>query len=155
MAEEVKNKNGVEFDIDAIVTDLNGKADKDLANININSAVFARKLKEAGINYVVNAQVSDDDDYSWYRIWSDGWCEQGGICLPNTIGWNSRTVKFLKPFTSINYTITVASTLNSDAINNNYGHCNVIFPNLDDVTLNFYASTASGKVWWQASGYIR
>ena len=32
----VYNKNGIPFDIDAIVTDLNGKADVDLTNVNNN-----------------------------------------------------------------------------------------------------------------------
>ena len=34
----VTNKNGVEFDIDALATDLNGKADVDLMNINNTGA---------------------------------------------------------------------------------------------------------------------
>ena len=34
MTEIVYNKNGIPFDIDAIATDLNGKADVDLTNVN-------------------------------------------------------------------------------------------------------------------------
>lgn len=34
MTDIVYNKNGIPFDIDAIATDLNGKADVDLSNIN-------------------------------------------------------------------------------------------------------------------------
>ena len=34
MPTTVTNKDGIEFDIDAIATDLNGKADVDLTNVN-------------------------------------------------------------------------------------------------------------------------
>ena len=34
MSDTVYNKNGISFDIDAIATDLNGKADVDLTNVN-------------------------------------------------------------------------------------------------------------------------
>lgn len=33
----VRNQNGVEFDIDSIITDLNNKADKDLTNIDLSA----------------------------------------------------------------------------------------------------------------------
>ena len=41
---------------------------------------------------------------SWYRIWSDGWIEQGGQidCAKNT----SVTVTFLKAYTNTNYNVT-------------------------------------------------
>ena len=57
----VYNKNGVAFDIDALATDVNGKLDRDCSN-----ALFTH-LVETYVNGT-----------SWYRIWSDGFCEQGG-----------------------------------------------------------------------------
>lgn len=38
----------------------------------------------------------------WYRVYSDGWCEQGGILAQ---GSGSYTVNFLKPFKDTNYSI--------------------------------------------------
>ena len=38
MGTTVTNKNGIEFDIDALATDVNGKADKDLSNTNPSSS---------------------------------------------------------------------------------------------------------------------
>lgn len=40
---------------------------------------------------------------SWYRVWSDGWIEQGGQVYNNTAGAVSNTINFLKPFTTTNY----------------------------------------------------
>ena len=53
---------------------------------------------------------------SWYRVWSDGWLEQGGII--NAGG----TVTFLKPFPDTNYTLCTsvkgsASTYNINWLN--------------------------------------
>ena len=40
---------------------------------------------------------------SWYRVWSDGWIEQGGVIGSNQI--NTVTVTFLKPFRNTDYFI--------------------------------------------------
>lgn len=37
---------------------------------------------------------------SWYRVWSDGWCEQGGTSI-------SKNITFLKAFTDTNYAFLV------------------------------------------------
>jgi hypothetical protein len=44
----------------------------------------------------------------WYRIWSDGWIEQGGTTGLITSGdsYNSKTITFKKSFTNTNYTFT-------------------------------------------------
>lgn len=48
---------------------------------------------------------------SWYRVWSDGWIEQGGYKGSTSAG---STVKLLKNFSNTNYTLvaTVTSTGN-------------------------------------------
>ena len=43
------------------------------------------------------------DGTSWYRLWSDGWKEQGGANISLTLGTN--TITFLTPFSDVNYTI--------------------------------------------------
>lgn len=43
----------------------------------------------------------------WYRIWSDGWLEQGGVAqtVSGTSGSEPTTVTFLKAFSSTSYTL--------------------------------------------------
>lgn len=48
------------------------------------------------------------DGKSWYRKWSDGWIEQGGI-IQSAKGFPSRTVKLCTPFSSSNYVVVVQS----------------------------------------------
>lgn len=38
---------------------------------------------------------------SWYRVYSDGWCEQGGTS--GLGGYGLQTITFLKPFSDANY----------------------------------------------------
>lgn len=39
---------------------------------------------------------------SWYRVWSDGWIDQGGTAPKDT------TVTFLKPFSNSNYSLVIS-----------------------------------------------
>lgn len=58
-----------------------------------------RYIKEADRSY---------SDTSWYRKWSDGWIEQGGII--QSTGWDSsRTINLRTPFSSNNYVVVVQS----------------------------------------------
>jgi hypothetical protein len=63
---------------------------------------------------------------SWYRVWSDGWIEQGGWVDSGVTSINSGVVvTFLKPYRDTNYTIVMGSS-HSDTSNNtiavNYGN---------------------------------
>ena len=51
---------------------------------------------------------------SWYRVWSDGWLEQGGIINAG------RTVTFLKPFPDTNYTLCTSIKSTSSTYNINW-----------------------------------
>lgn len=97
-------KTPVEVNIDNIITDNNNKADRDLSNCT--SPILSAP-------YVVETWKSDDGS-SWYRKWSDGWIEQGGI-LTCTSADNSKVVTFKLPFSNTNYQIqtTIVTTRES------------------------------------------
>ena len=80
-------KTDIEVDIDDIATDLNGKADVDLSNVPASKGI----LTESYINGT-----------SWYRVYSDGWCEQGGQTSNNASN-SSFDIGFLKNFADTNY----------------------------------------------------
>ena len=42
---------------------------------------------------------------SWYRVWSDGWCEQGGLII-NPVEASATEISLLKNFVLNNYTVT-------------------------------------------------
>ena len=66
------------------------KADTDFGNIPNN------------VKYIVESWQSGT---SWYRIWNDGWIEQGGITDYMSWTGNGATVNiiFLKPMSNTNY----------------------------------------------------
>ena len=80
---------------------------------------------------------------SWYRVYSDGWCEQGG--LSNQSG-SSRVINFPKPYN--NYGYYVAMTV-KDGANRTCAYSS-------SGTDSFTAKVSDSKLWfqWQAFGYI-
>lgn len=96
-----------EVDLEGIVTELNGKADKDLSNISENIA------------YIVDGY--HDDEGNWYRKWSDGWVEQGGKIPKDGSSPRQVTITLLVPLSKIlTVNRTNVSTYSSTVITNNY-----------------------------------
>lgn len=63
--------------------------------------------------------VLGDDNRSWYRIWSDGWKEQGGVRY--SIGNNSTTrLTFRVPFTDMRYHVLLGGMGIEDAVYHNH-----------------------------------
>ena len=86
----------------------------------------------------------------WYRIWSDGWIEQGGYCLPNG---TRTTVPFLVPYkynNSINVQVS-ESMINS--MNTDTGGYQDVVAAQNITKTNFYVSCQNRIFNWRASGY--
>ena len=98
--------------------------------------------------YIV--ETSDESIFpSWYRIWSDGWCEQGGLLSP--IG-GEITATFLKPYRSVP-NVFVNFTYTSTSSNATYKYIiarNVTITGFDITT---YETNSQGTMW-HAEGYI-
>ena len=93
-------------------------------------------------------ETYDDGSY-WYRVWSDGYCEQGGKVTFES-GINAQAVTFLKPYRALPYVLATATTTNSSFV---------------DGTVNIFNLTTTGFVkqyvknvgagWtWMARGYL-
>lgn len=93
---------------------------------------------------------------SWYRIWSDGWCEQGGEVDSGVGAVKSGTsVTYLKAFTDTNYAIAFLSSHNDTSNNNitvNYGnyYYGAFYPSNKSAT----GIVLRGRGTWYACGYI-
>ena len=88
---------------------------------------------------------------SWYRIWSDGWCEQGSI---TSLTQNPQSINLIKPFLNTNYTLTAC---NGDPDDNS----NVVSAALRSKTTTSFTivSGYSGTFFattldWIACGYV-
>ena len=80
---------------------------------------------------------------SWYRVWSDGWCEQGG----QTAAGTSITVTLLKTYKDTNYNVQLT------CVNKAQGDQN--WTCSSKTTTSFvYSNSESFAADWQACGYI-
>ena len=98
--------------------------------------------------YIVETYVNGT---SWYRVYSDGWCEQGANNqTSDTIG--GYTVTFLKPFKNTNYNVTGMTVDIAGGV-----QC-VKYTRKSAASINFYTANntqySSMQFNWQACGYI-
>ena len=87
---------------------------------------------------------------NWYRIWSDGWVEQGGVITARS---NGTTINFLKPFRDANYVVLSSQMYrgyNNDAYNGN----NEI-GGIEPSRCVFYSGVSGNNTQrWMAQGYV-
>ena len=95
--------------------------------------------------YVISSYHSGPD---WYRIWSDGWCEQGGLADRSS----SDTVNLLVPMVDTNYSVFMFSKA---------GHV-YAYQNGASTTTSFKFNSAddssdnnTGTFYWEVKGYIK
>ena len=109
----------------------------------VNVENFRSELKKYNTSYVVESYRSDTE---WYRIYSDGFIEQGGnIILSAT---EETILTFHKPFTNTNYQIFFGDT-SAGQTGLNYGGA------INRTTSNTtcYINSGSGVMFWYAIGY--
>jgi len=104
------------------------------------TSVFTNRYNVNGYNgaghNIVETYVNGT---SWYRIYSDGWIEQGDTAY---IAGN-RTITLLKPFKTANYNVSGCCNLGTT-------YMGILSP----TTTNFTLSVIGANSWnWQASGY--
>ena len=91
-------------------------------------------LKESYINGI-----------NWYRIYSDGWCEQGGLGTSN-----GSTINLIKAYNNTSYDVLATPT--GGIGTRSFG---AICTNTKTGTnFKIQESTFSGDNWWVAYGYI-
>ena len=91
----------------------------DVANISTGltqaetriSLLETNKVDKEGAAWVVDTYHNDTE---WYRIWSDGWIEQGGIMLANVYVNVRHTITFPTAFSSTNYSFNTTAVWNGN-----------------------------------------
>ena len=82
-----------DINIGYIAEALNNKADRDLENITAN------------VSFVIETWR---DGANWYRLYNDGWCEQGGL-----LSASSKEIVFHKEFADTNYNLVAVPKASS------------------------------------------
>lgn len=86
-----------------------------------------------------------DNGYTWYRLYADGWVEQGGI-VPRDTG-TSGTITLPVTMSNTNYTVT--SNTGNNGANNFF---NIDTMNMTVTTMGWYKSSASLAGSWRVEG---
>ncbi len=132
-------------------------ANTNLSNLTAaGEARFATKAN-ADLSNVNKPHVTDayTDGASWYRVWSDGWCEQGGkISLAyRTNEYVDFPITLLKPMRDTNYTVLLTASDRNSVHLSQWSYSTL---NVENFTTRTYSSggAVSGTGFWRVSGYI-
>lgn len=130
--------NSGSIDVANVLSDINlleaNKADKDLSNCTKP--------------YVTETYVNGT---SWYRLWSDGWCEQGNTYWKNSAVDALTTISFIKPFSNTNYSFSLNCLHTTEPIG--YGGIAEVYPSRTmSQTVIRQSSNLFGYAW-RACGY--
>lgn len=117
--------------------------------IDLTNQTFTLPIRTNERILVAKKEATDEDN-TWYNLYSDGWCEQGGLVTSSTDV--NVTVEFLKTFKNINYTLLVTTQSNATNAYSQIGHVGTYAKTLTDFTTR--ASSVLNKAW-QASGYTQ
>ena len=100
--------------------------------------------------YVVDTYQSDT---GWYRVWSDGWIEQGGTLAVTLNTW--ATVTFLKRFSNTYYTLTGAVQGANTSYADAFIGWKIDTKTTSSIQLSarYISTKGSGVISWEARGY--
>ena len=156
---DFKDKNDVRLGWFGICHDKSGATYASLLNFSgaSDGFMFPRCTARAtttssASNYKVAVVVQNyKSGTSWYRVWSDGWIEQGGFYnnLPSNTTF---TITFLKSFVDTNFTFI--SSQRHDGTTGDAPNENEWISAIAKGSVTIYNSRAAGGgIYWHACGY--
>lgn len=115
----------------------------------LNSELFNGKVDLDGHNATFAHIVETyHNGTNWYRVWSDGWCEQGGRTTSYS-GAGYQTITLLKQMADTNYTLLNCN--NSTASRGDQRDAYIISET--QIGVGYDNSQSSGAIW-KVEGYI-
>ena len=118
--------------------------DPTLDEIKSALATIQAQLGQLESRRYVKETGKSSDGSSWYRVWSDGWIEQGGTYTSSDN--NKYPVTLSKKMTTTNYHSTVTGGYNTTP-NSGFGYC------YDKTTSGFKAVVIEPRGTWYVCGY--
>ena len=154
----------------ALNTDASGKADKDLSNLSSTGQAVIDGKADADLSNLTNGLANTicttpaattstasssapavvvenhKNGNAWYRVWSDGWIEQGGYVSATTAAAN-QTVNLNKAFTTTNFFAVAALAAGSTADLGSFQ------TDVFAKTTTSFKTVHSANKYWYACGY--
>ncbi len=137
-------------------SDLSTKANRELDNLTdglTNTICFTPATTTSTASSATPAVVVENyvNGTSWYRVWSDGWCEQGGREWFATAGTQ---ITFLKAFKDTNYTLTTGLNAGDNYVKS-LNVSSILSTSFTGKATTDGGGSISSIYWWKACGYIR
>ena len=123
-------------------------------NINTNLVNVGKLTQEvAELKSKTHLVESYVNGTSWYRVYSDGWCEQGGFNAPSSNVYEF-TVNLLKPYLNTDYTI-FATSRGLDSKDYHYDAASIFYDAVTTSSFNIarHIQSVTGA-YWKTCGYI-
>lgn len=107
------------------------------------------------VNQSHNAHIIEtyQNEHSWYRVWSDGFVEQGGIVQSMGVK-STRTITLLKPYKDTNYSVVASFRSGTTG---SWGNTMGAYPLNNTqirVVQGWYGDTITVHIQWRACGYL-
>ena len=84
----------------------------------------------------------------WLRLYSDGWCEQGGY-----VAYGTTLVQFEEPFSDTSYSLT-GSYIKNSSLKGESAPITLYKTSCENFTIYPTSANSDGGTEWRASGYI-
>ena len=123
-----------------IATDLTNKANKNLSNVPASKSILVESYKNGS---------------SFYRVYSDGWCVQGGA-LGVVATASYQTVTLLKPYPDTDYNIQITGNVAGAAYATTASiyHWQAAYKTEADFQIWQHTAATLGPKCWMAFGYL-
>ena len=105
------------------------------------------------MKYVIETGQSEDGS-QWYRVWSDGWIEQGGQSY-NAVD-SEITIQLHKPYTNSDYFITQTTGFNgawSQTVTGWHIPATIVSVTNSSFIIHFYSGNGLNIRRWYTCGY--
>lgn len=120
-----------------------------LATQQLLSRMMARMSTLEGLPHVVETYSNGTD---WYRVYSDGWCIQGGYYDCQGTTYDLKTINFLKPFINTDYQVYI--TVYNEDCEIGLGSYHRDIHNKTTSSFQTYFDVNTQRKMWKACGYI-
>lgn len=114
-----------------------------------NNAQLLNALKQAVVNFPYITETYHNGT-EWYRVWSDGWCEQGGEVANS--GTNTKQITFLKAFADTNYYFNRCNESTNTGTATSFAA--EAYTDKQTSGIKIYCYSSITKALWKAEGYI-
>lgn len=109
------------------------------------------RLPIIGQRILVESKQAKDSDPTWYNVYSDGWCEQGG---QQNLSSGICTVTFPKTFKDTTYTVCEALSGSNGSSGSSYWALSKQTTNVKFTRQSDSNKSLSTSINWQVCGYI-